>query len=166
MTGMHQVLIVLAISQLFATGSDGCVMVAGGLAQWATWGMALGAFLRLREKDEKAAQLGYFLSGAVGGVTEPALYGCGFKYTRTLAGMIAGGFAGGAVAGLLGLKVYVLGSASVLGVVGFMQGGSFNLAAGVGASVLALVVAAVVTYLFGFTPEQLEEDRKAAEATA
>ena len=166
MTGMHQVLIVLAISQLFATGSDGCVMVAGGLAQWATWGMALGAFLRLRETDEKAAQLGYFLSGAVGGVTEPALYGCGFKYTRTLAGMIAGGFAGGAVAGLLGLKVYVLGSASVLGVVGFMQGGSFNLAAGVGASVLALVVAAVVTYLFGFTPEQLEEDRKAAEATA
>lgn len=166
MTGMHQVLIVLALTQLFATGSDGCVMVAGGLAQWATWGMALGAFLRLREKNEKAAQLGYFLSGAVGGVTEPALYGCGFKYTRTLAGMILGGLVGGAIAGLLGVKVYVLGSASVLGVVGFMQGGTFNLVAGIASSVIALVVAAAVTYLFGFTKEQIEEDRKAAEQAA
>jgi PTS system beta-glucosides-specific IIC component len=124
--------------------------------------MALGAFLRLQEKDEKAAQLGYFLSGAVGGVTEPALYGCGFKFTRSLAGMIIGGLVGGAVAGILGVKVYVLGSASVLGVVGFMQGGTFNLVAGIASSVLALVVAAAVTYFFGFTKEQLEEDRKAA----
>ena len=166
MTGMHQVLIVLAITQLFTVGFDGCVVVAGGIAQWATWGMALGAFLRLREKDEKATQLGYFLSGAVGGVTEPALYGCGFKYTRSLAGMIAGGFVGGAIAGILSVKTYVLGAASVLNVVGFFAGGTFNTIAGVGASVIALVVAAVVTYLFGFTKEQLEEDRKAAEQAA
>ena len=80
--------------------------------------------------------------------------------------MIVGGFVGGAIAGILGVKIYVLGSASVLGVVGFFAGGTFNTIAGIGASVIALVVAAVVTYLFGFTKEQLEEDAKAAEQAA
>ena len=74
MTGMHQVLLALGIVQLLTSGSDSCVMVAGGIASFATWGMAFGAFLRLKETDEKGAMLGFSLSGIVGGVTEPALY--------------------------------------------------------------------------------------------
>lgn len=54
MTGMHQVLLTLGIVQLLTLGSDSCVMVAGGIAQFATWGMAFGAFLRLKETDERA----------------------------------------------------------------------------------------------------------------
>ena len=92
MTGMHQVLLTLGIVQLLTMGSDSCVMVAGAIAQFATWGMAFGAFLRLKETDEKGAMLGFSLSGIVGGVTEPALYGCGFKYTRCLGAMVAGSY--------------------------------------------------------------------------
>ncbi len=163
MTGMHQVLLTLGIAQLLQVGSDSCVMVGGGIAQWATWGMAFGAFLRLRERDEKGAQLGYSLSGFLGGVTEPALYGCGFKYMRSLAGMIIGGAVGGLIASIFNVTTYVLGATNVLGIVGFAQGGASNLFWGVVASVAAFVVAAAITYLFGFTKEQLEEDAKAAE---
>ena len=45
MTGMHQVLLTLGIVQLLTLGSDSCVMVAGGIAQFATWGMAFGLSL-------------------------------------------------------------------------------------------------------------------------
>ena len=162
MTGMHQVLITLAIAQLAAVGSDPCIMVAGGIAQFATWGMAFGAFLRLREGSEKGAQLGYFLSGFVGGVTEPALYGCGFKYMRSLAGMIAGGVAGGLVAGIFHVSIYVLGVANILSVTAFAAGGTSNLVWGCVASAVAFVVAAAVTFLFGFTKEELEADAEAA----
>ena len=165
MTGMHQVLITLAIAQLAVTGFDPCIMVAGGMAQWATWGMALGAFLRLKEKDEKGAQLGYVISGFVGGVTEPALYGCGFKYMRALGGMIAGGAVGGLIAGIFKVKVYVLGAANILGqTVCFVAGGTSNLIWGCVAGIAAFVVAAAMTFLFGFTREELEADSQAARA--
>jgi PTS system beta-glucosides-specific IIC component len=162
MTGMHQVLLTLGIMQLLSVGSDSCVMVAGGIAQFATWGMAFGAFLRLREPDERGANLGYFLSGFLGGVTEPALYGCGFKYTRCFAGMIGGGAIGGLIAGIFHVTTYVLGATNILGIVGFVAGGTFNMVMGCIASAVAFIAAAAISYSFGFTKEQLASDRQAA----
>lgn len=166
MTGMHQVLLTLGIAQLLQNGSDSCVMVAGSVAQFATWGMAFGAFLRIREKDEKGAQLGYALSGILGGVTEPALYGTGFKYLRCLAGMVIGGAVGGLIASIFHVTLYVLGATNFLGVTGYVAGGAANLAWGCIASVAAFVVAAVVTFLFGFTQEELDADARAASEQA
>lgn len=168
MTGMHQVLITLGITQVLTNpAGDAAVMVGGSIAQWATWGMAFGAFLRLREKDEKMAQLGYSISGFIGGVTEPALYGTGFKYTRCLAGMVIGGAVGGALAGLFGVHVYMLGATNVLGALGYgSPDNPSSLPMGIVASVVAFAVAAAVTYLFGFTKEQLEEDKRTAERAA
>jgi PTS system beta-glucosides-specific IIC component len=166
MTGMHIVLLTLALTQLLSVGSDSCVLVAGGIAQFATWGMAFGAFLRIKEKDEKATNLGYALSGIVGGVTEPALYGCGFKYTRCLIGMIGGGAIGGLIAGLFHVTVYVMGASNFLGIIGFAQGGISNLVWGIVASLAAFASAAILTFLFGFTKEQLEADAQAARIKA
>jgi PTS system beta-glucosides-specific IIC component len=162
MTGMHQVLGTLGIMQLLTLGSDSCVIVAGGIAQFATWGMAFGAFLRLREPDERGADLGYFLSGLLGGVTEPALYGCGFKYTRCFAGMIGGGAIGGLIAGIFHVTTYVLGATNILGIVGFVAGGTFNMVMGCIASAVAFIAAAAISYSFGFTKEQLDADAEAA----
>lgn len=57
-------------------------------------GMPFGASLRVADKDEKALMLGYSISGVLGGVSEPALYGCGFKYGRCLTCMAIGGAVG------------------------------------------------------------------------
>lgn len=164
MTGMHQVLLALGIVQLLTLGSDSCVMVAAGISQFATWGMAFGAFLRLKETDEKGAMLGFSLSGIVGGVTEPALYGCGFKCTRCLGAMVAGGAIGGLIAALTNVTTYVLGATNILGVTGFVAGGTANLVWGCVASGAAFVAAAAIAYLFGFSKDQLEEDVDAAKA--
>ena len=162
MTGMHQVLITLAMANLALAGSDSCIMVAGTIAQFATWGMALGAFLRLKERDERAANLGYCLSGILGGVTEPALYGCGFKYLRVFAGMIVGGAVGGLIAGLAHVSLYVVGISNILAVTGFVAGGTANVLWGCAAAIGAFLVSAAVTALFGFSKDQLAEDAQAA----
>ena len=42
--------------------------------------IALGAFLKIKNQGEKTLALGYFISGIVGGVTEPVLDGILSKY--------------------------------------------------------------------------------------
>lgn len=165
MTGMHQVLITLALAGLATNGFDGCVFVGGTIASCACWGLALGAFLRLKEREEKSTMFGFVISAVVGGITEPALYGCGFKYPRTFIGLIVGGMAGGLVAALSGMKIYVLGNASIISAIAGPAGGGMSVLVGaVISEAIAVVVTTVVVYFFGFTKEELEADRAAAEA--
>ena len=53
------------------------------------------------------------------GVSEPALYGINLRLKKPMIGLVLGGFAGGAVAGIMGAKAYTMGYSSVLGVVIF-----------------------------------------------
>ncbi len=150
MTGMHQVLIVFGITTMMSTGVDKFVLTAGGYATWAAFGMALGAFLKMREKDEKALSLGYFISGILGGVTEPVLYGIGFKYKKPFIAMAIGGFCGGLYAGIAGVGTYVLGATNFLAVLGYLGGGTTNMINGCIGVAIAFAVSAVLTYMFGF----------------
>ena len=72
------------------------------------------------------------------------------------AGMIAGGAIGGALAGIFHVTTYVLGATNILGIVGFVAGGTFNMVMGCIASAVAFIAAAAISYSFGFTKEQLE----------
>ena len=164
MTGMHQLLITLCIAQLANVGFDSVVCVGGNIASWAAWGMGLGAFLRLREKDARSMNLGFFISGIIGGVTEPVLYGCGFKYPRAFAGMVIGGAIGGAICAVLGVSIYTLGASNFLNLIGFVGGNNsgMSLTVGIIGSVVALLSSAAITYFFGFKKEDLEEDRRLA----
>lgn len=166
MTGMHQVLIALALANMATGACDSCIMVAAGMASFACYGMALGAALRVKHPDERAENFSFFVSAVVGGVTEPTLYGCGFRHMRTFAGLITGGAAGGLVAGVLGLDVYVVSNASILSFFGYVAGGAQNIVAGVIAMVVAIAVSTLVTFLFGFTKEELDTSAEATRPVA
>lgn len=96
--GVSNVVLSLAYAQFMSVGTDSCILIAATMATFAVWGMPFGASLRVADKDEKALMLGYSISGVLGGVSEPALYGCGFKYGRCLTYMAIGGAVGGLVA--------------------------------------------------------------------
>ena len=89
--GVSNVVLSLAYAQFMSVGTDSCILIAATMATFAVWGMPFGASLRVADKDEKALMLGYSISGVLGGVSEPALYGCGFKYGRCLTCMAIGG---------------------------------------------------------------------------
>lgn len=156
MTGMHQVLIVFAITTMMSVGYDNFVLLAGNCATWAAFGMALGGALRLREKEEKALSFGFFISGILGGVTEPALYGLGLKYKRPFIPLFLGGAVGGLYAGLTGARVYVMGATNFLSLTGFVAGGTANTINGIAACLLAMTAAAVFTFFFGFSKKDLQ----------
>ena len=150
MTGMHQVILLPGIMNLLSGNPDSCVMVAGGMATWAAFGMALGAFLRLKDKKEKSLAGGYFVSGFVGGVTEPVLYGIGMKYKKPFIALAIGGALGGLYAGLTHVTVYLLGATNFLSVLGYVAGGTANLINSIVASMIAMFSTAALTYFFGF----------------
>lgn len=157
MSGMHHVLIVTAITIIMQQGYEGCILVAGGIATWAAFGMALGAFVRLKNKNEKSLSLGYFISGILGGVTEPVLYGIGFKYKRPFIALFLGGLLGGLYAGITNVTVHVMGATNFLAILGYVGGGTSNLINGIVSNVIALFGTAILTYFIGFKKEELGE---------
>jgi PTS system beta-glucosides-specific IIC component len=154
MSGMHLVLAVTMITVIMQQGYESMVAPAACCATCAAFGMALGAALRTKDKEERSLNIGYFISGIVGGVTEPALYGTGFRYKRPLIGMSIGAAIGGLYAGLTHVAYYVAGATNFLMVLGYVGGGTANLVNGVISCVIALVGAAVATFVLGLEPKK------------
>lgn len=148
MTGMHTPLVLPAMTTLMETGVDQLIFVCGKCAVYATIGMSIGAFFRLHN-DERSANVGYLISAVLGGVTEPILYGIGLRYRRPFLGMIAGGLAGGAYAGLMHVAVYSMSPSNILSFTGFVGGSTANLVNGIIALIISTAVSAVVTYFVG-----------------
>ncbi len=155
LSGMHGVLILSAIMLMLQNGSEAFVLTAAGCATWAAFGIAFGAFLRLKNRQEKSLALGAFISGFIGGVVEPSLYGVGFKYRKPFIALAIGGFAGGVYAGLTHVAVYVAGTSNFLVVLGYVGGGTANTVNGLISSFISFAVAAAVTYIAGFDKNEL-----------
>ena len=145
--GMRSLLLALGLANMLAVGTDSFVLVGAGVAIWAAFGMALGAWLRLLRTAEGPVALGYFVSGIVGGVTEPSLYGIGLRYRWPLLGIAVGGFVGGLWAGATNVTAYIMGSSSFLSIFGYVGGGALNTANAAISDLLAMGVGAVVTYV-------------------
>ena len=162
MTGMHVVLIMPAMMNIMGGGVDPVIFVAGKVATFAACGMALGTFLRMKNKEEKSSAAGFFISGLIGGVTEPVLYGIGLKYKRPFIAMSIGGLVGGAWNGIMGVTANLLASSNFLGVLAFSGSTPANLINGTIGCCLGLVISAVCTYLIGYSKEEIETGKPRA----
>ena len=156
MTGMHVPVIMTMMVDFFETGVMTGASVAPNAATWACWGVALGAFLRLKNKQEKSTAGGFFVSGIVGGITEPTMYGLCMKYRRCFLTLIIGGAVGGAYLGFTKACQYMMPASNFLNLVGFAGGTTANVVNGVIGCILSLVAAAVATYFIGFSKEELQ----------
>lgn len=162
-TGMHMVVIVPFMLSYFELGYQSGAILGASCATWACFGVALGAFLRLKNAQDKSMSLGFFVSGLLGGVTEPTLYGLCFKFKRCFISLAIGGAVGGAYMGLFDVKAYVMGSTNFLSLLSFTGGSTGNLVNGCIACILSLLAAAVATYFIGFTKEELGAGKKEME---
>lgn len=157
MTGMHQVFIANMLIIFANNGFDGIVSPGATMASVAVSGMLLGALLRIKDKDERSLTLGYLVSAFIGGITEPGLYGTGLKFKKPYIGLFCGGFAGALYCAIVGVESYALVPvASFLALTGFAGGPAGNFTHGIIAGVIAIAVAAVVTY-FTFPNDKVEE---------
>lgn len=148
MTGMHQVMITQMIMLFSTHGFDAVVSVGATCASLSVTGMCLGAFLALKDREQKSLGLSYTVAAIIGGVTEPGMYGIAVRYTKPFIGMAAGGFVGGLYAGIMGVKAYALVPvASFLCLTSYAGGDAMNFVHGVISGIISIVVAAAVTYI-------------------
>lgn len=154
LTGMHHVLIFFGISTIMANGVDFFVLTAGGMAQFAAFGMAIGAFLRIRNQEEKGLAFSYVVSGLLGGITEPTLFGVGIRFKKPFIALAIGGFVGGLYAGLMHVGTYVAGATNFLMLLGYVGGGTSNLINGTIGCLISMTVSATLTYLIGFKKDE------------
>ena len=128
-------------------------------ASFSVGGMCLGAAFRQKKAGDKSVSISYVVAQVIGGVTEPGLYGIGFRYKKPFIGMAIGGFAGALYAAIVGLTAYnIVPVASFLCVLGYSGGSTMNFVNAIISGVIAFIVAGIATYVIG-----LEKNDKKVE---
>lgn len=149
--GLHWGLVPIILENI-AKGGDPIYAMAG-MAIFAQLGVALGIFLKTKDKKLKTLAGSTFLPGALSGVTEPIIYGLLTRYKRTFIYVSIAGGLGGAMSGLAGVKMEVFAFVSVLSLPAFSP-----LAIQALIALGTIILATVITMFFGF------EDKKKVSA--
>lgn len=126
-------------------------------------GAAFGLFLRLRDKQQKALSGSAALAG-IFGITEPAVYGVTLPRKRPFVIAVISAGVGGAIIGATSTMVYGTGAPGLLTLpIGIDPSGANNTIGWlIGGTAVSFVLAAVLTYFFGMTKEDLAKDATAA----
>ncbi|MBA7934308.1 PTS transporter subunit EIIC [Klebsiella sp. RHBSTW-00215] len=146
MAGIHHLFSPIIIQSLASTGSDSLFKPALIVHNMAEGGACLGVAVRTKNKTLRSQAFSSGVGCILAGVTEPAIYGINLRLKRPLYGVMAGGFCGGLVAGLLGAKAFVMGYSNLLSIPIFQQT-IFAIVSGI---CTAIIVSFVVTYIVGF----------------
>lgn len=147
--GMHMVLINFAILTFLENGFEAFVLPVSTAYSFAVYGLALGAFLKLRNKENKATALSYLVSGVLAGISEPILYGIVLKYKNAMKALTIPCALGGLYCGVMLPQVYVAGSmVNVFFAAPMWIGGTrANLISGIILIIMTFGVSAVSAYL-------------------
>ena len=160
--GIHWGIVPIFINNLATQGFDP-VKSAAFPAVLAQAGAALGVFLRLKNQQQKAI-VGSTVIAGIFGITEPAIYGVNLPRKRPLIiGCIAGAIGGG-ITGAFGVLVFGTGAPGLLTLpIGIDPNGNMsNFVWLLIATALSFVLAAVGTYFFGFSADDLAKDKASA----
>lgn len=162
--GLHWGFVPIVLNNMAVMGSDSMIplLVPAVLAQA---GSALGVFLMTKDTKLKGISGSAFITGLFG-ITEPAIYGVNLPKKRPFViGCIAGAI-GAAIVGYFQVRVYSFGMMSILI---FPQvipptGIDITFWVAVFASILSIVLATVLTMLFGQVNGQKELVEKLSPA--
>lgn len=146
MAGMHQAITPFMPQLLTNPGYDALLRPAFTAHNMAEGGANIGVALRTKNKKFRSECWSLAVGAIVAGVTEPSIYGVNLRLKKPMYGVMAGGFAGGIVAGLLGARAYIMGYSNLLALAIFEKT-ALAMFAG---CVTSIVVAAIVTYIVGF----------------
>ncbi|BDR56947.1 glucose PTS transporter subunit IIA [Xylocopilactobacillus apis] len=143
MAGMHTALIPFMTQMISKPGYDPIIRPAFILHNMSEGGANIGVALRSKNKEFKSECWSLAIGCIVAGVTEPAIYGVNLKLKKPMYGVMAGGFAGGLVASLLGARAYLMGYSNVLSLPIF-ENTIWAMVVGV---IVSIGVSAIVTFI-------------------
>lgn len=148
MTGMHYSLFPPVLAQLASKGFN-TVAIGFFPSNMAQAAATLAVSIKTKDKELKqlAASAGIT---ALLGITEPALYGVTMKLKKPLYAVLAGGALGGFYYGIMGVHALTPLPGNPLQIAGYIDGTMpMNIVHAVIGVLIAMVVAFVLTWLFG-----------------
>ncbi|WP_031555592.1 beta-glucoside-specific PTS transporter subunit IIABC [Oribacterium sp. FC2011] len=152
MMGMHYALAPLQIQQIAETGGS-TLLVSALTANFSQAGAGFGAFLRLKNKQMKSVAGSASLS-AVLGITEPVMYGVNLKYKRPFAFGMASSAVAAAFLSFFHARALAYAPPGLFTIITYEADSFVFIIIG---SLIAFVMAAVLTYLFGIPSEENTE---------
>lgn len=163
MCGMHAAIAPFMVQAIADPGYDPLIRPAFILHNAAEGGACIGVGLRSKKAEERSEAFSIAFGAIVAGVTEPAIYGINLPRKQPMFGVMAGGAAGGIVAGLLGARAYIMGYSTILALPIFED----TIIAMLVAIIVAILVSALVTFiLYKEEVPTVEEIPTDFEATA
>ncbi len=160
--GLHWAIIPIVVNDITTTGHSylnaivSATMVAQGGAVLA---------IALKSKFANIKELAWPATiSAFCGVTEPAMYGINLKYGRAFITASIGGAVGGFLTGLFNVNMWGF-AGSLIGVTSFInpKGLDFSFYGFLIASAIDLIVAFTLTWMFGFSDNDVKNVKKAPE---
>ena len=149
MIGIHWGVVPIMINNLAVYGYD-VIRPMVAAATFASAGVALGVFLRSKDKNVKVLSLSAIVPALLGGITEPIVYGLSVKYKKPLiAQTIAGGIAG-AFMGAMQTKAIVYVFPALTTLPAFLGDTFVYYLIGI---TLAFFLSAILTFAFGLGEE-------------
>ena len=148
--GMDKALIPIILNQFATQGHDDLFWLSAIVATYALIGVAV-AFAIRSKKEERAMNTSSAITLILGGVSEPTIFGCIFRFKKAMIWLFTGGFVGGIIASILNVKAYTIGTGNILFFTVCAGGDGSSLVPGIIACVAAFLVSFILSMLFGFT---------------
>ncbi len=147
--GLHWGLVPIAINNVTTLGYDP-VLALIFAASFAQIGAVLAIMIKTKNQKLKTLSIPAFISG-IFGVTEPAIYGITLPSKKPFIISCIGGAAGGAVLGLAGSKLFMIGGLGIFGIPAYIgaEGIDFAFWGSIISIVVGFISAFVLTLLFG-----------------
>lgn len=141
--GVGKPIFFAALTVLMANGTEYSYMgQAMVLNNFLIMGVCLGYIVKVKDPKKRQYGITSLAANALGGVSEPTLFGIILPNPKTFAPIIIGGAVGGLAYGLMNVGYHQFGPSNVLGVIGFLGGnGMSDFFGGCIASALCFVVA-------------------------
>lgn len=159
MIGIHWGVVPIMINNLAVYGYD-VIRPMVAAATFASAGVALGVFLRSKDKNVKVLSLSAIVPALLGGITEPIVYGLSVKYKKPLiAQTIAGGIAG-AFMGAMQTKAIVYVFPALTTLPAFLGDTFVYYLIGIA---LAFFLSAILTFAFGLGEESSSSNEEIEE---
>lgn len=146
--GLHWGIVPLGQMNLSLYGRN-TINAVTGPSNWSQAGAALGVALRAKDKDVKETAMSAAITGFFS-ITEPAIYGVNLRYKRPFYIAVGVATLSGAIAGAANTAATAGGPVGILSFPLFLGEGFVGFCI---AMALAFIGTAVLTFLFGHTPE-------------
>ena len=156
-TGVHHIFNMLEIQLLaeFKNNPYNAIVTCSTAAQG---GAALAVALKTKSTKLKALAFPSSISAFLG-ITEPAIFGVNLRYGKPFIMGLIGGAAGGFLASILGLKATGMAITVIPGTLLYLNGQILQY---ILVNVVAIAVAFILTWMFGYSDKVKEEIEKAS----